>query len=78
MVQYNDYEIPIRSYKILDESGNYVTNWEQAPILWLMTGELKDIELLNSSLDLGDYYIVFGLRDIYGNVSYSKLMKVGE
>lgn len=76
---YNKYEIWNNSYKILDEEGNYTEEWEASPTYMGYSGNLSEIKLKNSNLDLGEnYYGIFVLKDIYGNTSYSKLIKVGE
>lgn len=76
---YDKYEIWNNSYKILDESGNYTEEWEASPTATGYAGEFSKISLKNSGLDDNDnYYGLFILKDIYGNTSYSKLIKVGE
>ena len=67
------------TYKILDDNGNYTDEWESAPSVSGYSDNLSELELKNSGLDKGDnYYGLFILNDIYGNTSYSKLIKVGE
>lgn len=75
---YDKYEIWNNSYKILDEEGNYTEEWEASPTFTGYGGDFSKIKLKNSGLDDGDnYYGLFILKDIYGNTSYSKLIKVG-
>ena len=76
---YYDLEITSNSFGILDSKGNVIDDWEASPVVTGYSTNLNEIELKNSGLDKGDnYYGLFILKDIYGNSSYSKLVKIGE
>ena len=77
MEDYQDIYYMNFKYKILDENGNYTTNWESSGVSYLFrTGTSKsDYEYKIASLDDGSkYYAVFGVYDIYNKLSYSKLI----
>lgn len=64
-------------YDILDEKGNYKTDWGSSPTqygLEFRTDSEYDYKL--ASLDDGNYYCVFMVVDIYGNEYYSKLLSI--
>lgn len=74
---YTDIEFVSSNYKILDEKGNYTPDWDNNGIISGYGLEMKNIGLKLSSLDDNeDYYCVFKIRDIYGNVYYSKLLSI--
>lgn len=77
MEDYEDIYYMNFKYKILDENGNYTTNWESAGVSYLFrTGTDKtDYEYKIANLDNGSkYYAVFAVYDIYNKLSYSKLI----
>ena len=77
MEDYQDIYYMNFKYKILDENGNYTTNWESAGVSYLFrTGTDKtDYEYKIANLDNGSkYYAVFAVYDIYNKLSYSKLI----
>ncbi|MDE5889263.1 MAG: hypothetical protein K2H20_04515, partial [Bacilli bacterium] len=65
------------NYNILDGNGNYTPDWDSNGIVSGYGVSTKDIDLRLSSLDdEEEYYCVFKIRDIYGNVYYSKLLSI--
>ena len=76
--KFSSIEIWIPMYKILDENGNYTTEWESAPELSGYGSTLDDIDLKRSTLKDGEYYVVFIISDINNNTYSSDLIKVGE
>ena len=77
MEDYQDIYYMNFKYKILDENGNYTTNWESSGVSYLFrtrTDKTK-YEYKIANLDDGSkYYAVFGVYDIYNKLSYSKLI----
>lgn len=64
-------------YKILDKNGNYTDDWESSSTYYgyeFYTD--KEFNFKRATLDKGDYYCVFVVKDIYGNTYYSKLLSV--
>jgi hypothetical protein len=73
-VQFTNYR-----YGILDQNGNYNPNWESSNTKYLFEVSTdSDYELVNVSLDDGDYYAIFCVTDIYGNSFYSNLVDVNK
>lgn len=76
---YTTMDITNFRYKVLDENGKYTGDWEGDPTKYLFELSLdSDYELVNASLDDGDYYCVFIVYDIYGNHFYSNLKSIKE
>ncbi len=70
-------EFASSSYKILDENGNYTSNWGSNNIATSIKIDIPNIGLKLSTLDDdGEYYCVFRVKDIYGNVFDSNLIKI--
>ena len=67
-------------YDILDENGNFTTEFESDPTKYLIEVDMKEDEFYyeNVSLDSGDYYAVFYITDIYGNRVNSNLVSVNK
>ena len=63
-------------YKILDENGNYTTNWESNKIKYLTEVKKGKYHFETASLDEGDYYCVFAIFDSQDNVYYSDLISI--
>lgn len=64
-------------YKILDKNGNYTDDWESSSTYYgyeFYTN--KEFNFKRATLDKGDYYCIFVVKDIYGNTYYSKLLSV--
>ena len=64
-------------YKILDKKGNYTDDWESSSTYYgheFYTD--KEFNFKRATLDKGDYYCIFAVKDIYGNTYYSKLLSV--
>lgn len=85
---YNTYTILSSHYKILDENGNYTSNWDNEGIIqgyeFTRKNDLEEGEDFGNMMDLetaslsddDDYYCVFKIRDIYGNEYYTKLFSL--
>lgn len=67
-------------HDILDENGNFTTEFESDPTKYLIEVDMKEDEFYyeNVSLDSGDYYAVFYITDIYGNRVNSNLVSVNK
>ena len=76
--QFNSLEIWTPIYKILDDNGNYTTEWESAPELTGYGSTIDTLDLQTSSLQSGEYYVVFNIVDINNNSYSSNLIKVGD
>ncbi|MBQ3474994.1 MAG: zinc-ribbon domain-containing protein [Bacilli bacterium] len=76
--KFSSIEIWTPIYKILDENGNYTTEWESAPELMGFSSTLDDLDLKRSTLKDGEYYVVFIISDINNNTYSSNLIKVGD
>ena len=76
----NDYDsaaFASSKYKIIDEKGNYIENWESNGIVEGL--ELKTNEIRFEVADLNDgydYYAIFKIYDVNNNYYYSKLVKM--
>ena len=79
---FDKYELWQGRFKVLDDDGNVIAGeWETTPVKYGFGGEMKELSksLIYSDLDKGDdYYALFIINDIHDNISYSKLIKVGE
>ena len=80
--EYKKYQIVVGESKILAADGKVLPSekWEMAPDYYIWYGEMDD-EFKYASLDFtldNDYYALFKIKDINGNISYSELIKVGE
>lgn len=78
VIDTNDYQYAAflaSDYKVLDENGKYTGNLDNEGIISGYELKLEDIDFKRASLDDNeDYYIVFKIVDIYGNVYYSDFM----
>ena len=64
-------------YKILDDNGNYKTDWNSNGIYEGVEIDVKDIDFKIQNLDDEyDYYCVFMIKDINNKTYYSKLIKM--
>lgn len=66
-------------YKILDENGNYIENWQGSATKYLYEVKTKDdnIEFKTASLDDDkDYYCIFKIKDVKNDYYYSNLIKL--
>ena len=81
VVDLNDYEyitFTTTKYIVTNEDGTYSNNWkhENLDALQLKT---KDIKFeLEDFKKKKEYYAAFMIWDIYGNVSYSNLVKINK
>lgn len=65
------------SYKILDDNGNYTSDWVSDGIIKGMEEKVDKVDFKLQNYDEGyDYYCVFYIFDTNNNVSYSKLVKL--
>ena len=65
------------SYKILDEFGNYTSDWVSDGVINGMEEKVDKVDFKLQNYDDGyDYYCVFYIYDTNNNVSYSKLVKL--
>ena len=63
--------------KILDKNGKYTDNWETFSEKIGIEIKVKDIDLVNSSVDNdGEYYVVFFIKDINNNQYNSEPIRV--
>lgn len=63
-------------YKILDENGNYISDWGSASE-YNMEEVVKDnYHFETSSLDDGDYYCLFVIYDVQNKPNYSNLIRI--
>ena len=68
-------EFVLSARKILDENGNYTEEWDNEGVIKGVELKLKDVAFKRATLDdNGEYYCIFKIQDIYGNVYYSDLM----
>ena len=64
-------------YKILDDKGNYKTNWNSNGVYEGVEVDVKNIDFeIQSFDDEYDYYSVFAIRDTNNKIYYSKLIKM--
>ena len=73
---YSFVDFSATSYEIIDKNGNYTNDWESNGKLTFYEIYLDQIDLKLASLDNDEYYCVFKIQDIYGNVYYSKLLNI--
>ena len=65
------------SYKILDDNGNYTSDWVSDGGIKGMEEKVDKVDFKLQNFDDGyDYYCVFYIFDTNNNVSYSKLVKL--
>jgi len=63
-------------WNILDENGNVINNWSQE-VIGMVQLNVKDMEFkLEDFTNSKDIYAAFVIYDVYGNSSYSKLIKM--
>lgn len=66
-------------YKVLDDNGNYTTEWGRNGTLYFWEVKDNKFHFEVSSLDKsGDYYCVFAIKDTQNNVNYSNLINIGK
>ena len=80
---YDTYNLSGSRKRILDENGDVLelSEWESPPVLHYLRGPMEELKtsLKYTNLSKGDnYYAIFFITDVNGEVSYSKLIKVGE
>ena len=73
--EYKTAEFSTTKYKILNDNGEYDSNWDNNGVVNLIQFETDSLKFKKASLDDKDYYCLFKVYDIYGNYYYSKLMK---
>lgn len=71
------YEFMTFWYKMFDENNNYTSDWQSNSTYYGYNEHIDNLELEFTSLkDTGDYYCLFRLYDIYGNMTVSNLIKL--
>lgn len=75
---YDRFEIYNQIYKMLDKDGKFTGELEGSPELVGVDGKPDKINLKKSKLENGEFYYVFIINDINGNVYYSDFKKLGE
>ena len=60
-------------FNILDENGNYKSDWDTISTDVFMVDTNEDYSFSLATLDDGEYYCVFKIVDVYGNAFFSKL-----
>lgn len=74
---YTSITFPYSSYNILDAAGNYKENWDKNVTVTAFEVKSKEFTIEKTSLDANkEYYIVFKITDVYGNSSYTNLLKM--
>lgn len=73
---YTHIAVPYFRYKILDENGNYTSNWESSSTKYMFEAPIDKYHFETSSLDEGDYYCVFVIYDAQNKPYYSNLIKI--
>lgn len=80
LLDINDFDyldLMIPRVKILDKNGKYTDNWETFSEKIGIEIKVKDIDLVNSSVDNdGEYYVVFFIKDINNNQYNSEPIRV--
>lgn len=74
--KYTSYSILSSHYQILDSNGNYTDNWDNNGIIQGYEFKKDEFVLEKATLDENDYYCIFKIKDVYGNIYYSKLMNL--
>ncbi len=78
--KYSKVDIVFTERRILDEKGEVmpIEDWEKSPNINAVRLDINEETFKLRSLDTdNDYYCLFMITDVAGNVSYSKLIKVG-
>lgn len=62
-------------YQVLDENGNYTGNLDNQGVVKGYELKIENLGFKRATLDDNDdYYCVFAIMDIYGNIYYSKFL----
>lgn len=65
------------SFNILDENGNFTTDFTSAGVTYGYEAKVGKYELVNTSLDDDkEYYCIFVIKDTKNNVFYSNLVQI--
>ena len=73
---YTSIQFPIFQYNILDENGNYTTDWESNRTKYLLEVLPDSYHFELGSLNDGEYYCLFKIYDGQGNGYYSNLVSI--
>lgn len=75
---YNYVDFISNSYALIDKDGYYTDDYNSKnPKVYGYSTKISDLELEYASLDLsGDYYCIFAVKDIYGNNTYLKAIRL--
>ncbi len=75
--EYKTIDFIAAGYNILDSNGNYTDEWDNNGQTNIYELDIKNIALKRASLDDNEeYYCIFKIWDIYGNVYYSNLLNI--
>ena len=76
--KYTDMYINCSEYKLLDENGNVMDEWEASPTYTILAGGIDTFNFQKAKIeDDGEYYVVFRIFDVNNDSHLSKLIKVG-
>ncbi len=74
---YTHYEFMTYWYKMFDDNGNYMTDWQGYSTYYGYEGKIDEVDFEFTSLDgTGEYYCLFMIYDIYGKSTVSSLIKL--
>ena len=74
---YDTITFALGKYKILDDKGNYIENWESSGQLEGLEGDPGEFKFTQEDFkDEYEYYCVFRIYDTAGNYHYSNLVKM--
>jgi len=81
LVDYDDYEsiyFCITGYDILDNDGNYNSDWERNETIEYFYAKFENLsfDLVDFNNGENEYYAVFYIYDVNNNVSFSNLIKI--
>ena len=71
---YNTIDFNTFNYNILDENGNYITDWQGTHRVDIFRVQKGKYHFELSSIDKKDFYCVFAIKDIYNNAHWSNLI----
>lgn len=75
--KYTNIVVASSSYKILDDKGNYINDWQSNGIIKGLEVKVKNISFeLQNYDDNYEYYAIFKILDTHNNEYYTKLVKM--
>ena len=75
---YNKLDMYFYEYKVLDNKGNYTTEWEGSPTLIGVSGAVDELDFDKASLGDGEYYVVFYISDVNNETSTTNMIRIGD